>query len=72
MTISLSSIFGISTHDVNDLQTNSSARLSLFVVYICESLYFYVYAGFLTSALAIPAEYLPFQSPEELLQTSYR
>ena len=71
ITISFSSIFGISVHEDND-SSNSSARMSLFVVYICGSLFFYVYVGFLTSALAIPGEYKPFQSPEELLKTSYR
>ena len=69
--ISFSSIFGVSIHD-SDLDTNSSARISLFVVYICGSLFFYVYVGFLTSSLAVPADYKPFESPEEILQTEYR
>ena len=69
--IPFSSIFGISIHE-GDSNTNSSARISLFVIYICGSLFFYVYVGFLTSALAVPADYKPFQSPEELLQTDYR
>ena len=69
--ISFSSICGVSIHD-SDLDANSSARISLFVVYICGSLFFYVYVGFLTSALAVPADYKPFESPEELLQTEYR
>ena len=71
MAISFSSMFGISIHDA-DSNTNSSARISLFVIYICGSLFFYVYVGFLTSALAVPADYKPFRSPEELLQTDYR
>ena len=72
MAISISSILRINAYNANDLETNSSARLSVFVVFISGSLFYHVYNAFLTSALTIPAEYKPFQSPEELLQTSYR
>ena len=72
ITISIFSIFGLSTYDAENSESKFSARLSLFVIFICGSVYFYVYNAFLTSALAIPSEYKPFQSPEELLQTSYR
>ena len=72
LAISFSSIFGLTTYNVANVGTNSSARLSLFVIYICGSLFYYIYISSLTSKLAIPAGYKPFQSPEELLETSYR
>lgn len=72
ISISLSTSFGITVRDANDLGTSTSARLSLYVIFICGSIYFYVYTAFLTSALAVPSEYNPFQSPEEILQTNYR
>ena len=70
ITISISSIFGMSTYD-SDV-SNVSAKLSVFIVCLCGSMFFYVYTGFLTSALAIPGDHKPFESPQELLQTSYR
>jgi hypothetical protein len=71
-TISFSSIFGMTVRDANDIGTKTSARLTLFVIFICGSLFWYVYVGFLTSALAVPSEYKPFQSPEGLAKTNYR
>ena len=71
-TISTAPIFGIALYDANNPDTSASARLTLFVVFLCSSLYFYTYGGFLTSSLAIPIENLPFHTPEEILQTSYR
>ena len=72
ITISISSIFGIGNYDANDFNTNLSARLTLLNTFICGSLFFHIYCGVLTSVLAIPKEYKPFQSPDELLQTNYR
>ena len=72
ISISLSTSFGITVRDANDQGTKTSARLSLYVTFICGSIFFYVYVAFLTSALAIPSEYKPFQSPAEILQTNYR
>ena len=72
LTISAASIFGISFYDENKLGTNTTARLILFVIMICNSLFFYTYGGFLTSSLAIPIEQLPFTSPEDILKTNYR
>ena len=69
---SMAAFFGISVHDGNDLEMNSSTRVSLNVHYLCGSLFLYVYVGFLTSSLAVPAGYKPFQSPDSLLKTSYR
>ena len=70
--IAIGSIFGITLQDANDTGIKTSARLTLFVIFIFGSLFFYVYVGFLTSALAIPLQYKPFHSPEEILQTNYR
>ena len=72
LAVSISPVFGIMLHDANDSEINASARFYLFVTYICGSIYFYVYGGYLTSALAIPSESNPFGSPEELLKTNYR
>ena len=72
LTISTAPIFGIALYDANNPGTSASARLTLSVVFLCSSLYFYIYGGFLTSSLAIPIENLPFHSPEDILQTSYR
>ena len=71
-TISVSSIFGMTVRDANDIGTKTSARLTLFIIFICGSLFWYVYVGFLTSALAVPSEYKPFHSPEGLVKTNYR
>ena len=70
--ISVSSIFGMTVRDANEMRTKTSARLTLFIIFICGSLFWYVYVGFLTSALAVPSEYKPFQSPEGLAKTNYR
>ena len=72
LTISIAPVFGIMLRDANDSETNTSARFYLFVTYICGSIYFYVYGGYLTSALAVPSKSNPFGSPEELLKTNYR
>ena len=58
--------------DANDPNTTKSARLGLFVIYICTSIIFYVYGGFLTSILAVPTDSNPFNRPDNLLQTDYR
>ena len=55
--ISFASIFGITIRDANDSNTSTSARLSLFVIFICGGLFFYVYVGSLTSSLTVPSEY---------------
>ena len=65
-------MFGIGIKDANDLSTTKSARLTMFVVFICGSLFFYVYGAFLTSALAVPKIYTPFNTPEEILSTNYK
>ena len=70
--ISFASIFGITIRDANDSDTSTSARLSLFVIFICGSLFFHVYVGSLTSSLTVPSEYAPFHSPEGILKTNYR
>ena len=72
ITISTSSIIGLGIRDANDLSTTKSARLTMFVVFICGSLFFYVYGAFLTSALAVPKIYTPFNTPEEILSTNYK
>ena len=69
---STASVFGIGLLDANDPSSTKSARFSLFVIFICTSIIFYVYGGFLTSILAIPTEYKPFNNPEDLLKTTYR
>ena len=70
--IATAPIFGIALYDANNPETRASARLTLSVVFLCSSIYFYTYGGFLTSSLAIPIENLPFYSPEDIFQTSYR
>ena len=69
---SAASIFGMDVLDANDPNTTKSARLGLFVIYICTSIIFYVYGGFLTSILAVPTDSNPFNSPDNLLKTNYR
>ena len=69
---SAASIFGMDVLDANDPKTTKSARLGLFVIYLCTSIIFYVYGGFLTSILAIPTHSNPFKSPDDLLKTNYR
>ena len=69
---STATIFGMDILDGNDPSISTSARLCLFVLFICTSIIFYTYGGFLTSALAIPTEYRPFNTPEGLLETNYR
>ena len=71
-TNSTATIFGMDILDGNDPRISNSARLSLFVLYICTSIIFYTYGGFLTSILAIPTDNRPFNTPEELLKTNYR
>ena len=70
--ISTSSVIGFGIRDANDLKTTKSARLTMFVIFICGSLFYYVYIGSLTSALAVPKLYKPFTSPEEILYTNYK
>ena len=72
LTLSIAPVLGITLQDANDSEINTSARFYLFVIYICGSIYFYIYGGYLTSALAIPSQSNPFGSPEELLKTNYR
>ena len=72
LAVSIAPVFGIMLQDANDSKINASARIFLFVTYLCGSLYVYIYGGYLTSALAIPSESIPFGSPEELLKTNYR
>ena len=69
---SAASIFGIGLLDANDSSSTKSARLGLFVIFMCTSIIFYVYGGFLTSILAVPTEYKPFNNPEDLLKTPYK
>ena len=69
---STATIFGMNILDGNNPSISTSARLSLFVLFICTSPIFYTYGGYLTSILAIPTEYRPFNNPEELLETNYR
>ena len=70
--ITSSSIFGLGIKDANDVAGNVSERLTLFTFFICGSLYFYTYCGFLTSSLAVPNDKIPFSSPEGILKTNYR
>ena len=67
-----SSIFGFCIRDANDTNSKTSERLILLIVFISGSLFYYTYCAFLTSALAVPNEKLPFDSPEGLLNTNYR
>ena len=69
---SMATMFGMVILDGHDRGISTSARLSLFVLYICTSIVFYIYGGFLTSTLAIPTHSNPFNSPDDLLQTNYR
>ena len=48
-TIATAPIFGIALYDANNPETSASGRLTLFVVFLCSSIYFYTYGGFLTS-----------------------
>ena len=70
--ISTSSIFGFGFTDANDVKATNSTRITMFVTFICGILFFYVYGSFLTSSLAVPTDYKPFNSPEEILNTNYR
>ena len=67
-----SSIFGFCIRDANDTNSKTSERLILLIVFISGSLFYYTYCAFLTSALAVPNEKLPFDSPEGILSTNYR
>ena len=67
-----SSIFGLCIRDANDTNSKASERLILLVVFICGSIFYYTYCGFLTSSLAVPNEMVPFDSPEGILNTKYR
>jgi hypothetical protein len=67
-----SSIFGFCIRDANDTNSKTSERLILLIVFISGSLFYYTYCAFLTSALAVPNEKLPFDSPEGILNTNYR
>ena len=58
--------------DANNEADNESERLTLFIFFMCGSLYFYTYCGFLTSSLAVPNDKRPFNSPEGILKTNYR
>ena len=69
---STATVFGMNILDGNDPSISTSARLSLFVLFICTSIIFYTYGGFLTSTLAVPIDNRPFNNPEELLKTNYR
>ena len=62
----------MSINDANDPSNRDSMKILFFTIFICGSLIFYVYGGFLTSALAIPSDDKPFDSPEGILKTSYR
>ena len=71
--IATSALFGINIiKDANDTKTNGGGRMMLFIVFICGSGFFYGYEAYLTSALAVPNEFLPFNTPNELLLTDYR
>ena len=67
-----SSIFGVCIRDANDINSKTSEKMVLLVVFISGSLFYYTYCGFLTSSLAVPNEKLPFDSPEGLLNTNYK
>ena len=70
--ISTSTVFGITIIDANNTDLKFSSRLVLFIFFVGGSTLFYGYQAFLTSALAIPNEDLPFNSPEGLLNTDFR
>ena len=70
--ISTSSIFGMGIWDAHQFHSNESGRLTLLIVFISGSVFFYTYGGFLTSSLAVPMENIPFSSPQEILSTNYR
>ena len=70
--LSMSSMIGLNISNDNDEETKNSARLTIFVIFLCSSQFLYVYKSFVMSALAIPSTYKPFASPEELLYTNYR
>ena len=72
LAVSIAPVFGIMLQDANDSKINASARILLFVTYLCGSICVYIYGGYLTSALAMPSESNPFGSLEELLKTNYR
>ena len=72
LAVSVAPVFGIMLPNSNHSEINASARIYLFVTYLCGSIYFYTYGGYLTSVLAIPSESNPFGSPEELHKTNYR
>ena len=54
-----------------DVESKNSVRLTMFVILICSTPFLYVYRSFLTSSLAVPAFYQPFNSPEDILSTNY-
>ena len=66
--ISTSTIFGITVTDANNTDSSFSSRLVLFILFLSGSVLFYSYSAFLTSALAIPNENLPFSNPEEIIK----
>ena len=71
--ISAVAIFSVGVTDANDLASSKSGKLSLFVTLLGGSLVFYSYSTCLLTSLIIPIEDdLPFQNPQEILETDYR
>ena len=68
---SSSSIIGLGKKIGIDVESKNSVRLTVFVIVICSTPFLYVYRSFLTSSLAVPAFYKPFNSPEDILSTNY-
>ena len=70
--ITISAIFGITIRDANDTHSKNTGRFTLFIIFLCGSGFFSGYQAYLTSALAIPNEFWPFRTPNELVQTDYK
>ena len=71
ISFSTSSIIGLGKKIGIDVESKNSVRLTVFVILICGTPFLYVYRSFLTSSLAVPAFYKPFNSPEDILSTNY-
>ena len=70
--ISTLSLFRYRIKDANDTKAANSVRITVFVVFVFGSLFYYFYLSSLRSSLAVPKMYKPFTSPEEILFTNYR
>ena len=67
-----SSVFGIGVIDHHDKIYKGSMKITFLTTFLAGSVFFYAYQAFLISSLAVPSQKLPFQTPEGILDTSYK